>query len=330
MTRLCNLPIKSLRLAQRTISTGLRAVYWHTTQQTNSSTITHVSSLHFLIHFIQPRLPYRQILVEDLLILCGFDCNVNLSDALHAIRVNIGKYKECIVPDSSMSVGVAPLILPNEVQSLRQVPSQFWQLCHGILHFRMIRPSNLPVSVKGIHSWNLNSWSGLPTNIHKTWVVRTMLKQAPVLLQETKWNQANLQYLSHTWPDIRVVTTLAKQNPGEQAGVAILFPPGWKVQEEKVLVKHYAVAACVEYQACTIWLVSIYIPPNSPKSFVAATLQAILALTNHPLLEEISIDVIRTTSIRGMTSWSEPGSQMLILCSPPTNTKTKNPRSIVS
>ena len=284
MTHLCNLPIKSLRLVQRTISTGLRAVHWHTTQQTNSSSITHVSSLHFLIHFIQPRLPYRQILVEDLLILCGFDCNVNLSNALHAIRVNIGKYKECIVPDSSISVGVAPLILPNEVQSLRQVPSQFWQLCHGILQFRMLRPSNLPVSIKGIHSWNLHSWSpGLPTNIHKTWVVRTMLKQAPVLLQETKWNQANLQYLSHTWPDIRVVTTLAKQNPGEQAGVAILFPPGWKVQEEKVLVKHYAVAACVEYQACTIWLVSIYIPPNSPKSFVAATLQTILALTNHPV-----------------------------------------------
>ena len=169
MTHLCNLPIKSLQLVQRTISTGLRAVYWHTTQQTNSLSITHVSSLHFLIHFIQPRLPYRQIRVEDLLILCGFDCNVNWSDALHAIRVNIGKFKECIVPDSSISVGAAPLVLPNEVQSLRQVPSQFWQLCHGILHFRMLRPSNLPVSIKGIHSWNLNSWSpGLPTNIHKT------------------------------------------------------------------------------------------------------------------------------------------------------------------
>ena len=37
------------------------------------------------------------------------------------------------------------------------------------------------------------------------------------------------------------------------------------------------------YQACTIWLVSIYIPPNSPKSFVASTLQTILALTSHPV-----------------------------------------------
>ena len=283
MTRLCHLPIKSLRLVQRTLSTGLKAAYWHTTQQTNAS-ITHVSSLHFLIHFTHPCLPYRQIKIEDFLMLCGFDGNVNLSDALHSIRVNIGKFTDCIVSDPSTPIGDTPLVLPNEVQSLRQIPSRFWQLCQNILQFRMQRPSNLPVSVKGIHSWNLNSWSpGLPTNVHKTWIVKTMLKQAPVLLQETKWNQANLQYLSHTWPDIKVVTTLAKQNPGEQAGVAILFPPGWKVQEERVLVQHYAVAARVEYQACTIWLVSIYIPPNSPRSFVSATLQTILVLTDYPV-----------------------------------------------
>ena len=283
MTRLCHLPIKSLRLVQRTLSAGLKAAYWHTTQQINAS-ITHVSSLHFLIHFTHPCLPYRQIKNEDLLMLCGFDGNVNLSDALHSIRVNIGKFTDCIVSDPSTPIDDTPFVLPNEVQSLRQIPLRFWQLCHNILQFRMQRPSNLPVSVKGIHSWNLNSWSpGLPTNVHKTWIIKTMLKQAPVLLQETKWNQANLQYLSHTWPDIKVVTTLAKHNPGEQAGVAILFPPGWKVQEERVLVQHYAVAARVEYQACTIWLVSIYIPPNSPRSFVSATLQTILVLTDHPV-----------------------------------------------
>ena len=193
---------------------------------------THVSSLHFLIHFIHPSLPYRQIKIEDFLMLCGFDGNVNLSDALHSLRVNIGKFTDCVVADPSASAGDTPLVLPNEVQSLRQIPSKFWQLCHNVLQFRTQRPSNLPVSVKGIYTWNLNSWSpGLPTNAHKTWIVKTMLKQAPVLLQETKWNQANLQYLSHTWPDIKVVTTLAKQNPGEQAGVAILFPPvgkSWK------------------------------------------------------------------------------------------------------
>ena len=167
----------------------------------------------------------------------------------------------------------------------------------------MQRPSNLPVSIKGIYSWNLNSWSpGLPTNIHKTWVVRTMLKKAPVLLQETKWNQANFQFLMHSWPEIKVVTTLAEQNAGEQAGVAILFPRGWKVKEEKVLVKHYAIAACVEYQACTIWLVSVYIPPTAQSPLSPPHYKPFLRWTiTLFLLEGTSIEVISITSKRGMT-----------------------------
>ena len=106
-----------------------------------------------------------------------------------------------------------------------------------------------------------------------------MLKQAPVLLQETKWNQANLQYLSHTWPDIKVVTTLAKQNPKEQAGVAILFPPGWKVQEEKALVKHYAVAAIssLHYLAC----LDLHTPQQSQVFCCVYT-------TNHPCVDQSS------------------------------------------
>ena len=128
-----NLPIRSLRLVQRTLSTGLQAVHWRNTQQTNNLSLTHVSSLHFLIHFVHPRAPYRRIHVEDLLTLCGFDSSVNLSDALRALRANIGKFKECAVPGSISDVGEAPLVLPNEAQSLRHVPLHFWQLCQGVL-----------------------------------------------------------------------------------------------------------------------------------------------------------------------------------------------------
>ena len=119
MTRLCHLPIKSLRLVQRTLSTGLKAAYWHINRQTNAS-ITQVSSLHFLIHFIYPRLPYRQIMIQDLLNVCGFDDNVNLSDALLSLRVNIGKFTDCIVTDPSAIVDDTSFILPNEIQSLRR------------------------------------------------------------------------------------------------------------------------------------------------------------------------------------------------------------------
>lgn len=110
-----------------------------------------------------------------------------------------------------------------------------------------------------------------------------MLKTAPVLLQETKWDRSNIQFLLHSWPEIKVVATLAKQHPNPKAGVAILFPPGWKVIEERVIFEHYAVAACVEYQACIIWLVSVYIPPQSKKPFVTQILRAISALENHPI-----------------------------------------------
>ena len=83
-------------------------------------------------------------MIQDFLELCGFDGNVNLSDALLSLRVNIGKFTDCIVTDPSAPVGDTLFILPNEIQSLRQIPSRFWQLCHKILQFREQRPSNLP------------------------------------------------------------------------------------------------------------------------------------------------------------------------------------------
>ena len=92
-----------------------------------------------------------------------------------------------------------------------------------------------------------------------------------------------LQYLSHTWPDIRIATTFAKQDPHPQAGVAILVPAGWEFSSHKVLVEHYAVAACVTFQACPVWLVSVYLPPKSPKSLVSRVFKALLTLETHPV-----------------------------------------------
>lgn len=190
----------------------------------------------------------------------------------------IGKYKECTAP-LEQAERLNMFVQSNELHSLRTVPLLFWQLCQGVLEFRLQRPNDLPVSLKSIYSW----FPDASSNTHKTWVVRTMVKSAPVLLQETKWNQAQLQHLTHSWPEIRVITTLAKHDPKAQAGVAILFPPGWVVESERVLVKHYAVAACVVYQACTIWIASVYIPPQSHKNFAKHILDSILTLEDHPV-----------------------------------------------
>ena len=92
-----------------------------------------------------------------------------------------------------------------------------------------------------------------------------------------------LQHLAHAWPDIRVAATLAKQDPNPQAGVAILCPPGWSICAQKTLVDHYAVAACVSFQACQIWVVSVYVPPHSQQAFVGRIFQVILSLDTHPV-----------------------------------------------
>ena len=130
----------------------------------------------------------------------------------------------------------------------------------------------------------MNSWyPDSVSNAHKTWVIRSLLKTAPVLLQETKWTQVQLQHLAHAWPDIRIAAALAKQDPNPQAGVAILVPPGWNICHQKILVDHYAVAACVSFQACQVWIVSVYLPPHSQQTLGSRILQAILALDEHPV-----------------------------------------------
>ena len=84
MTVLARLPIGTLCLIQRTISTGLRASYWLTYREHCGRTITQVSSLHFLTHFL-PKVAYRRIRTSDLDIACGFHPHVVLTSARVAV-----------------------------------------------------------------------------------------------------------------------------------------------------------------------------------------------------------------------------------------------------
>ena len=186
--------------------------------------------------------------------------------------------------DEYVTPALSPPVMPNDFATVQLIPWNFWNLCKQILEFRLQRPTNLPVSIRCLYSWNLNSWyPDSVSNAHKTWVIRSLLKTAPVLLQETKWTQVQLQHLAHAWPDIRIAAALAKQDPNPQAGVAILVPPGWNICHQKILVDHYAVAACVSFQACQVWIVSVYLPPHSQQTLVSRILQAILALDEHPV-----------------------------------------------
>ena len=257
MTTLARTPLGTLRLIQRTISTGLRAFYWLSYREHCGRSITQVSSLHFLIHFLSPKVAYRRIKASDLTIACGFHPRIELEDAMRTLTRLLRDHRTRNA-DEYVSSSLSPPVMPNDLATVQLIPWNFWNLCKQILEFRLQRPTNLPVSIRCLYSWNLNSWyPDSVSNAHKTWVIRSLLKTAPVLLQETKWTQVQLQHLAHAWPDIRIAAALAKQDPNPQAGVAILVPPGWNICHQKILVDHCAVAACISFQACQVWIVSV-------------------------------------------------------------------------
>ena len=57
-------------------------------------------------------------------------------------------------------------------------------------------------------------------------------------------------------------------------GAAILFPPGWHVEEEIVLVKGRAVAALVKDRTCSFYILSVYIHPDDRRRDIEKLLQA--------------------------------------------------------
>ena len=108
MTRLVTLPLNTLRLIQRTIAAGLRAVSWLSTRENCGRSLTQVYSLHFLIHFVSPRQAYRQIRVGDLLELCGFNRTVRIEEAMHALRRLLKDYQAWETP--SLLAGMTPIL----------------------------------------------------------------------------------------------------------------------------------------------------------------------------------------------------------------------------
>ena len=157
MTVLARLPIGTLRLIQRTISTGLRASYWLTYREHCGRTITQVSSLHFLIHFLSPKMAYRRIRTSDLAIACGFHPHVELEKAKQTLLRLLREHR-IWNSDEAISSSDSLLVMSNDLTTLQLVPKRFWNLCRQILEFRLQRPTNLPVSIRCIYSWNLNSW----------------------------------------------------------------------------------------------------------------------------------------------------------------------------
>ena len=105
---------------------------------------------------------------------------------------------------------------------------------------------------------------------------RKLLRQGPVCLQETKWKGHESEALYQNIPGVKVAQSpaVAFNGRGSTGGVAILFPPGWAILEEHVLVPGRGGAALVQDRTCKFYVVSIYIHPENRKGDVEALLRA--------------------------------------------------------
>lgn len=75
------------------------------------------------------------------------------------------------------------------------------------------------------------------------------------------------KHVSHTEAKLFPLTDLT-------GGAAILFLPGWHVEEEIVLVKGRAIAALVKDRTCSFYVLSVYIHPDDRKRHIEKLLQA--------------------------------------------------------
>ena len=329
MTRLALLPLTTLRLIQRTFAAGLRAVSWLSLRENCGRMLTQVHSLHFLIHFISPKRSYRQISIGELLELCGFHRLANLEDAMRALQRLLKDYPQWAASSPPTGSNPTSEVCSNDIPALRVIPSKFWTLCQQILAFRQQRPTNPPVSIRRLQSWNLNSWHpDASTNAHKSGIIRSLLRAAPVLLQETKWTEVQLQHLSHGQ-----IFKLPLPSPNK------IHTHKQELQTHPSRISHKVLGALCCGSLCNFpslpcVLVSVYLPPKVQRLLSVKFLKLCLPL-RHTLSSLINIFFHEYGRRVGMVPRSslKGGKNSLMVekrTRTPNTTQTKQPKGRVS
>ena len=121
-----------------------------------------------------------------------------------------------------------------------------------LLSYRLDNNGALPTRMKFFYSWNLSSWTSTAAQDYRLRRCRRLLKRGPICLQETKWKGPETEALYQGLPGVKIAHTpaVASNERASTGGVAILFPPGWQMLEEVVLVKGRCVAALVQDRTC--------------------------------------------------------------------------------
>ena len=170
----------------------------------------------------------------------------------------------------------------NDFENLVHNPSLLFRnsaassLGDSLLDYRLAHNLNVPSRLRQLYSWNLNSWKVITQPEYKLRKVKKLLRQGPVCLQETKWNGTQVESIHQNIPGIQIASSNATPNEkGElTGGVAVLFPAGWVVQQEIILVKGRAIATLVQDRTLQFYILSIYLRPCERKQNLEEILQS--------------------------------------------------------
>ena len=169
-------------------------------------------------------------------------------------------------------------IAPNDFEVVLSQPTMLrpeegtHPLGARLLQRRLANNGALPTRMRMLYSWNLSSWTALSSTDYRLRRCRKFLRQGPVCLQETKWKGHEPEALYQNILEVKIAQSPAVACNGRACtgGVAILFPPGWSILEEMVLVPGRGVASLVQDRTCKFYVVSIYIHPENRKGDVEA------------------------------------------------------------
>ena len=162
-----------------------------------------------------------------------------------------------------------PVLVINNPRLLQTEQQECYTAGRQLVEYRLSVQQDLPTRLKHIYSWNLNSWKtpNPASDDPKTRRCRRLLRTGPVCLQETKWDKGVPERLAGYLPGTKVFAPEgAVLDSGKRSGgVAILLPPGWKVDKVHELVPAKGLALLIRDRSTLFYLVSVYLHPESKR-----------------------------------------------------------------
>ena len=244
MTRIKQCSVETISLIKKMFSFLIKEAYRHRFQISCPKYLLRVRDLSFLPHLLNEEVSWHDLTLQRI---------------AHSLGVALNDFEGVLCQPT--------LLRPEEGTH---------PLGEKLLQHRLANNSALPTRMKRLFSWNLSRWTAFSPSDYRLRRCRKFLRQGPVCLQETKWKGHESEALYQNIPGVKVAQSPAVtfNGRGSTGGVAILFPPGWAILEEHVLVPGRGVAALVQDRTCKFYVVSIYIHPENRKGDVEALLRA--------------------------------------------------------